>query len=127
MKVWKIITQLLALLFLVQGLNWILDPASAAQGLGMPLLDGIGRSTQIGDFAAFFFATGTMIAMGTYPGQTQWLYGGAMLLGFAAVMRTVAALFHGADFAVFPISIEVASAVFLFLAVRKLTVVRPDA
>ncbi|MFP6663297.1 MAG: hypothetical protein VCC00_03740 [Deltaproteobacteria bacterium] len=120
MKAWKIITQLLALFFLVQGLNWIIDPRGAAASLGMPLLDGIGRSTQIGDFAAFFLSVGTMIAMGTYPGQAQWLYGGALLLGLAAIMRTMAALVHGADFAVMPITIETLCAVFLCVAVGKL-------
>ncbi len=126
MKVWKIIAQLLALFFLVQGLNWILDPSGAAAGLGMPLLDGIGRSTQIGDFAAFFFALGTMVAMGTYAGQAHWLYGGTLLLGSAAIMRTLAAIFHGADFAVVLISFELVCAVFLFVAAGKLQVVPSD-
>ena len=52
----RIVAALPGVLFAIQGLNWIIDPSAAAEGLGMPLLEGIGRSTQIGDLAAFFFA-----------------------------------------------------------------------
>ena len=52
----RILSGLVGLLMLITGLGWITDPASAAANLGMPLLDDLGRSTQIGDFTAFFIA-----------------------------------------------------------------------
>ena len=49
---------------LVQGIGWLLQPAQQAAALGMPLLDGLGRSTQVGDFFAFFFCTGAFVFFG---------------------------------------------------------------
>ena len=48
----KILIPVLGAGFLLQGLVWIAAPRMAATNLGMPLLDGLGRSTQIGDFAS---------------------------------------------------------------------------
>jgi hypothetical protein len=42
--------------FTLQGTAWLVVPERAAGSLGMPLLTGLARSTQIGDFAAFFVA-----------------------------------------------------------------------
>ena len=42
----RIVTLLLGVFFALQGLTWIFDPARAAAGLAMPLLDGLGRSTR---------------------------------------------------------------------------------
>ena len=52
----RILTGLVGLLMAVITLGWLTDPSSAAANLGMPLLDGLGRSTQVGDFTAFFAA-----------------------------------------------------------------------
>ena len=49
----RILTGLVGLLMAVITLGWLADPSSAAANLGMPLLDGLGRSTQIGDFLRF--------------------------------------------------------------------------
>lgn len=119
MKILLYAIRFVALILLVSGLNWILDPVDAAKQLGMPLLEGLGRSTQIGDFSAFFLAAGTMAAMGTYRGQTHWLYGSALLLGFAAIGRTLAAVVHGAPFAHW-IAVELIGAVLLVAGARKL-------
>lgn len=107
-------------LFLLQGLSWLVWPATAAEGLGMPLLDGVARSTQIGDFAAFFVGLGTMILLGTLRQERTWLLAGAMLLGGAAIGRTVAALLHSAAFATQFIVIEaLIAALLLFAASRR--------
>jgi hypothetical protein len=74
-------------------------PADAAEGLGMPLLEGLGRSTQVGDFAAFFLSLGTMILIGIFRREGTWLCAAALMLGLAAAMRTLAWGVHGADFA----------------------------
>ena len=95
------------LLMLVSGIGWITDPASAAEGLGMPLLDGIGRSTQIGDFASFFLGIGAMVLIGVWTLRTEWLLAAAVLLGGAAVMRTVAFVAHDAPFATTFVAVEV--------------------
>ncbi len=95
--VFRVLAGLVGLLFFVQGMGWLLSPAQAAEGLGMPLLDGVGRSTQIGDIGAFFFGLGAMGLIGAWTRNPTWLLAGALLLGGAAVMRTVSVA-HGAPF-----------------------------
>ena len=58
---------LLGALFALQGLAWLVDPTRVAAGLGMVLLDGLGRSTQIGDFASFFAMAGILMILGSRP------------------------------------------------------------
>ena len=68
----------------LQGIGWLVVPDRAAAGLGMPVLDGLARSTQFGDFAAFFLTLGLSILAGTRPGHARRLYFPAGLLGSAA-------------------------------------------
>jgi hypothetical protein len=63
-KVLRIVVALTGLLFVLLGIRWLIDPTGSAADLGMPLLEGIGRSTQIGDLGAFFFSGGVMVIMG---------------------------------------------------------------
>lgn len=113
-------TLVLGLLFVLQGLAWLADPARAASALGMPLLDGLARSTQVGDFAAFFLVAGGTMALGSRPGRARLLYVPAALIGGAAVTRTVAWALHGADFATTFILVEIATGLLLVTAARKL-------
>ena len=106
--------------FTVQGIGWLLLPASAAEGLGMPLLDGLGRSTQIGDFAAFFLVGGITMLLGSRPGRARWLRFPAALIGGAAVTRSLAWLLHGADFAALFITVEIGTFVLLWYAAGRL-------
>ena len=64
----------------------------------MPLLEGIGRSTQIGDFTALFLGGSAMVFIGAWTVRTEWLQAAALLVGGAAVMRTVAFAVHDAPF-----------------------------
>jgi hypothetical protein len=115
----RIVSGLLAAFFLAQAGGWIFDPGGAAQALGMPLLEGAARSSQVGDIGAFFLSLGLMIAMGAYRVDGQWLRGGALLLGSAAGIRTLAWLVHGAEFTPDFIGVEVvAAATLCFIASR---------
>lgn len=86
---------------------WMVDPASAAGKLAMPLLDGAARSTQLGDLTAFFTATGIMTVLGAWTRQVTWLLASALLLGGTAVFRTLAWAAHGADLAIPAIVLEI--------------------
>jgi hypothetical protein len=91
-----------AIVALIMGLSafgWLTDPLAAAEGLGMPLLDGIGRSTQVGDFSAFFLGTTIFCVLGIVRQEAHWLYSAAIILGLAAVLRSLAWVAHGAPFA----------------------------
>jgi hypothetical protein len=116
----RLVVRVLGAFFTLQGLLWLLAPARAAESLGMPLLDGLGRSTQIGDFAAFFLAAGIAMLAGSRPGRAEALAFPALLLGLAAGTRTLAWLLHGADFATTFIVVEVVTALVLARAARQL-------
>ena len=57
----RTLTALSGLGLLVFGLGWWVHPAAAADMLGASLLDGTGRTTQIGDSGAFFVGAGSML------------------------------------------------------------------
>ena len=102
------------------GLRWLIDPGGAAGELGMPLLDGIGRSTQIGDLAAFFLTLGSLILVGVITLKRIWFYPPIMLLGLAATSRIVAWLVHDAGLAVSLIMAEAVVALLLIIAVFRI-------
>lgn len=116
----RIAVTAVGVLFVLQGLAWIIDPAQAAAGLGMPLLDGLGRSTQVGDFAAFFLVLGGTIVAGSRPGRAGMLRLPAVMFGTAALGRTLAWLLHDAAFATLFIGIELAVAALLVKAASAL-------
>ena len=95
----RIITAVSGLGLFLIGVIWWLQPATAAEMLGASLLDGTGRSTQIGDFSSFFFSVTLFCFLGAYLKQAQWLISGAIILGSAVLFRSLAWIAHGADFA----------------------------
>lgn len=119
-KALTVVVGLLGLLFLLIGLRWLVDPTGAAGQLGMPLLDDVGRSTQIGDFAAFFLTLGVLILFALVTSQRIWYYPAAILLGIAAVVRVLAWAVHDATLALDLIAPEVIIAAVLLLAARRL-------
>lgn len=110
----------LGALFLLQGIAWLVDPVRAAAGLGMPLLDGIARSTQVGDLASFFLVAGATMLLGSRDGRSQLLWVPAALIGGAAVTRTLAWMFQGAAFAFLFIAVEIVVAAILATGARRL-------
>ena len=121
----RVISGLIGIFMLYSALGWILDPASAAAGLAMTLVEGpgettLGMNTQIGDFTSFFFTAGIMACIGAYRKEHVWLYGTISLLGSAAVFRTYAGLAHGADFLTTAIIFEVVMSLLLLLSVYKM-------
>lgn len=118
----RVATTVLGAFFALQGVLWLVVPARVAAGLGMPLLDGLGRSTQIGDFASFFLTAGVTMLVGSRPGRARLLYVPAGLVGGAAVTRTLAFALHGAEFAGTFIAIELATGLLLVAAARRLDV-----
>lgn len=116
----RLIVTLLGAFFALQGLMFLFTPNDAVKALGMPLLDGIGRSTQLGDFAAFFLVAGIGILYGSRPGNARALLFPAALIGGAAVTRTLAWLLQGASFAGMFIAVEVITGVILYRAANTI-------
>ncbi|MBT4518799.1 MAG: hypothetical protein HOC23_02240 [Halieaceae bacterium] len=106
-KILRTISALPALLFMLIGIRWLVTPEAVAAEFGMPLLDGLGRSTQIGDLGAFFIAGSSMVFLGLITQRRTWLDAAAMLIGVTAVCRLVAWFAHDASLAVPQIAIEI--------------------
>jgi len=118
-KILKVVVALPAILFIVIGLRWLVEPAGVAAELGMPLLDGLGRSTQIGDLAAFFIGAGIMILLGIVSQNRTWFQAPALVLALTATFRLVAWLVHDASFAAEQIAVEIVVAGLLLYAASK--------
>jgi len=119
-KVLRIVVALVGLLFVMLGIRWLVDPSGSAADLGMPLLEGIGRSTQIGDLGAFFFSGGLMVVIGLITDRRSWLYAPAMLVASTALFRVIAWLAHDAAFATQQIAVEVVISLLLIAAALRL-------
>ncbi|MDZ7781621.1 MAG: hypothetical protein U5K56_01275 [Halioglobus sp.] len=116
----KVLAALASILLLVSGLRWLIDPAGAAAGLGMPLLEGVGRSTQIGDLTAFFVVAGGFGLLGVLRGNGSLLYTPAALVGAAALFRILATVLHDAALATQMIAVEAVMLVVFFAAAQRL-------
>lgn len=117
-KVLSIVIALPAVMFIMTGLRWLVDPATAAEQFGMPLLSGVGLSTQIGDLAAFFIAGGMFVFIALITSKRSWYYPPIMLVGFTALFRILAWLLHDATLAVQMIVPEIVIAALLLAASR---------
>lgn len=73
-KVWTIGAGLSAVAFILVGLGWLWAPGLVSARLRMPLLEGDGLSTQIGDLAAFFLTMGGAILIALRTNRSVWLY-----------------------------------------------------
>ena len=118
-RILNIVTFTAGFLFFINGILWLIAPAASAEALGMSLLSGAGLSTQIGDIGSFFLVLGSFILLGAYTKQKHWFYAPIALLSLAAVSRTIAYLFHGADFSADKIIVEIVVAAFLLFIVKK--------
>jgi uncharacterized membrane protein HdeD (DUF308 family) len=119
-KVLRIVVALLGVLFVVLGIRWLIDPTGSAADLGMPLLEGIGRSTQIGDLGAFFFSGGVMVLIGLLTNKRSWFYAPMILIASTALFRVIAWLAHDAAFATEQIVAEVIITALLIAAASRL-------
>lgn len=118
--IWRIAAGVPAGLFLVVGLAWLLAPDFVSARMRMPLLEGEGLSTQIGDLAAFFLTLGGSIAIALWTQRALWLYPAILLLALAAAGRMIAWLGHGAGLPLDMILAELVLAGLLLLVARKM-------
>ena len=91
----RIITALSGLGLFFIGVIWWLQPATAAELLGASLLDGTGRSTQIGDSGAFFIGAGGLLSLGAIRNHTALVISGGLLVGLVIPGRVLSATTHG--------------------------------
>ncbi|MFT4872643.1 hypothetical protein [Congregibacter sp.] len=120
-SVLRLLVALPGVLFVVIGLRWLVDPSTAAAQFGMPLLDGLGRSSQIGDLSSFFLTLGMLILIALITAQRVWYYPAIMLLSFTVLGRLLAWLIHDATLAIEMIAVELIVTCLLLFASRTLT------
>lgn len=109
-----------AILFVVMGLRWLVNPEGVAPELGLTIETGLGLSSQIGDLAAFFLVLGLTILIALVTNKRIWFYPPVMLLTITAVGRLVAWLVHGAAFAPQMIVSEIVVALLILAGARFL-------
>ena len=68
----KLLVLLPAILFLVTGIRWLVEPAGVAPNFGLTLADGIGLSSQIGDMAGFFLTLGSCMLIALITERRSW-------------------------------------------------------
>ena len=120
-SLFRIVAGLFGVFFVLMGLRWAFDPSSAANSLGMILLDGEALSTQIGDLGSFFITVGVMTLIGVITQTRYWFYAPSMLLLVAALYRSLATLMYGAPFALSSIIIELVVGLFLMVTGSRIS------
>jgi hypothetical protein len=103
------------LMMLSNAVMFVLSPADAAGDLGMPLLEGIGLSTQLADLGAFFTFSALLIFYGVLNLKGEYLRITALLLGLAAILRVIAWGVNGAAFATELIVAEIVLVIWLLV------------
>jgi hypothetical protein len=119
--VFRVLVTLPAIFFVIMGLRWAIDPTGAATALGMTLMEGVGRSSQIGDVGGLFLAMGMMMLTGLITARRSWFHAPALMLALVAVLRVLAWLVHDAALALDMIVVELVVATVLVLAASRLS------
>lgn len=101
------------LIMLSNAVMFVLSPADVAGDLGMPLLEGIGLSTQLADLGAFFTFSALLIFYGVIYSKGEYLRITALLLGLTAILRVIAWGVNGAAFATELIVAEIVLVIWL--------------
>lgn len=112
----KIIAVIPGLSLLMNAILFVVDPAKVTADLGMPLLDGLGRSTQLADLGALFLFGAILVFYGVLKSEGLYLRIGSLLLGLIAVLRVVAWGVNGAELATILIITELVLVIWLLVA-----------
>ena len=91
----RTLTGLAGLGSLIIGAMWWYQPETAAGLLGASLLDGTGRTAQIGDSAAFTIGVGVLLIWGAIGQRAVFVLIGGCLIGLVAPGRILSATLHG--------------------------------
>ena len=71
-------------------------PEESANSLGMVLLDGSGRNTQIRDFTSIFASTAIFCFLSIATKQFQWIFSSGIIFSIIAIISIVASQLHEA-------------------------------
>ena len=113
----RLLSLIPGLIFLIQAYAWVTNPSKASNDLGMIYLEGIGRSTQIGDFSAFFISVSIFCLLGSIFKNISFLFAAVIVLSSAATMRIIAWQIYDASFAPTFIIVEIVSTTMILFSI----------
>ena len=89
-RVVRILACLPGAYLLANAMAWVLNPARAAERVGMSLLDETARGSQIGITGAYFLVGALLAFVGAWKAQPGWLFAAALVPGTTAGLRLLA-------------------------------------
>ena len=114
MKIAHTLSGILGLVLAIIALRWILSPEDSANSLGMVLLDGAGRNTQIRDFTALFASTSIFCFLSITTRQYQWIFSSGIVFSLIALISVLASQLHDAPLTYSSLIAEIIFAVMAF-------------
>ena len=96
MKIAYTLSGILGVVLAIIALRWILSPEDSANALGMVLLDGAGKNTQIRDFTALFTSTSIFCFLSIATRQYQWIFSTGIVFSLIALISLLASQLHDA-------------------------------
>ena len=114
MKLAYTLSGILGLVLAIIALRWILSPEDSANSLGMVLLEGAGRNTQIRDFTALFASTSIFCFISITTRQYQWIFSSGIVFLLIALISVLASQLHDAPLTYSSLIAEIIFAVIAF-------------
>ena len=114
MKIAYTLSGILGVVLAIIALRWILSPEDSANSLGMVLLDGAGRNTQIRDFTALFASTSIFCFLSITTRQYQWIFSSGIVFSLIALISVLASQIHDAPLTYSSLIAEIIFAVMAF-------------
>ena len=111
--------------FLFTGYQWLVSPETAADALMMPLLDGAGRSSQMGDIGGLFLGMGLVVMGAVVTRNGDWLMPLSIILASIGIFRLLAFSLHDATLIPQMLVLEIVLSVWFGFASRELSVEEP--
>ena len=119
MKIANILSIVLGVVLLIIAIRWIVSPEISANSLGMELLEGTGRNTQIRDFTAIFLSTSIFCFISALTKQYQWIFSSGLIFLIIASVSILASSMHDAPLTYSSMIAEILFAVLAFTAAYK--------
>ena len=114
MKIAYTLSGILGVVLAIIALRWILSPEDSANSLGMVLLEGAGRNTQIRDFTALFASTSIFCFLSIVTRQYQWIFSTGIVFSLIALISLLASQLHDAPLSYSSLIAEIIFAIMAF-------------
>ena len=114
MKIAYTLSGILGVVLAIIALRWILSPEDSANALGMVLLDGAGKNTQIRDFTALFASTSIFCFLSITTRQYQWIFSTGIVFSLIALISLLASQLHDAPLTYSSLIAEIIFAIMAF-------------